>query len=198
MMRGCLLVVLLAMGAAGCALKPPLPVESDWQARHELLMQEQRWNLSGRVSVRTAADAANGSLTWVQDGRQVELGFRGPLGVGGFRLTGDDSQMLFEDSKGQQTLLDDPGNALVTQLGWGVPLASLGYWVRALPDPAMPLEQSFEPSGRLSSMHQDGWSLTYENYAMEAGFAMPGRVTVERDEVRIRLVVDDWSLGSSP
>ncbi len=47
-------------------------------------------------------------------------------------------------------------------------------------------------------MHQDGWSLTYENYAMEAAYAMPGRVTVERDEVRIRLVVDDWSLGSSP
>ena len=198
MMRGCLLLVLLAISATGCALKPPLPAESDWQARQEMLVQEQRWNLSGRVSVRTAADAVNGSLTWVQDGRHTELGFRGPLGVGGFRLTGDDRQMLFEDSKGQQLVLDDPGNALASQLGWDVPLTSLGYWVRALPDPAMQVEQTFGPSGRLSGMHQDGWSLTYENYAMEAAYAMPGRVTVERDEVRIRLVVDDWSLGSSP
>ena len=193
-----LLVALLVVGASGCVLKPPLPVESNWYARQGSLEQQRQWNLSGRVSVRTSTDAVNGSLTWLQDGRQVELGFRGPLGVGGFRLTGDDTQMLFEDSKGQQLVLDDPGNALASQLGWGVPLNSLGYWVRALPDPAMQAEQSFGPSGRLSQLHQDGWSVTYEKYALEGAFAMPGRVTVERDDVRMRLVVDSWRLGFTP
>ena len=198
MMRRFLLLALLTMGVGACAVKPPLPVESNWYARQESLEQLRQWNLSGRVSVRTSTDAVNGSLTWRQDGRQVELGFRGPLGVGGFRLTGDDSQMLFEDSKGQQLVLDDPGNALASHTGWGVPLNSLGYWVRALPDPATPVEQSFEPSGRLSQLHQDGWLVSYEKYAMEGAFAMPGRVTVERDDVRIRLVVDNWMLGSTP
>lgn len=99
MMRRFLLLALLTIGVGACAVKPPLPVESNWYARQESLEQLRQWNLSGRVSVRTSTDAVNGSLTWRQDGRQVELGFRGPLGVGGFRLTGDDSQMLFEDRK---------------------------------------------------------------------------------------------------
>ncbi|MCJ7558342.1 MAG: lipoprotein insertase outer membrane protein LolB [Gammaproteobacteria bacterium] len=197
MIRRFLLAALLATGASGCVLKPPLPVESDWNARQESLGQQRQWNLSGRLSVRTSADAVNGSLTWLQHGQQLELGFRGPLGMGGFRLTGDDRQMLFEDSKGQQFVLDDPANALASQAGWDVPLTSLGYWVRALPDPAMQVEQSFGPSGRLSQLHQDGWSVTYEEYALEGAFAMPGRVTVERDDVRIRLVVDNWRLGST-
>jgi outer membrane lipoprotein LolB len=195
--RTCLLGLFLALGATGCALRP-LPAESDWQARQEWLGALRSWDLSGRISVRTPADAVNGSLSWNQEGDYLKLGFRGPLGVGGFRLSGDDHRMLFEDSRGEQVVLDDPGSVLAVQLGWEVPLASLAYWVRALPDPGMPSEQSFEPSGRLSQLDQDGWSIHYERYVLTGPAAMPGRVTIEGNGVRIRLVVDNWGLGSTP
>ena len=188
-------LVLLILGLAGCSLQPPLPAQSDWDARQEILAGLERWDLSGRISVRTDRDAVNGSLSWVQDGDQLEMGVRGPLGVGGFRLSGDPQQMLFEDSKGEQLILDDPGAALATQLGWEVPLASLGYWIRAMPDPAMQAEQDFETSGRLQQLRQEGWSVDYERYALQGLVAMPGRVTIQRDGVRIRLVIDNWSLG---
>jgi outer membrane lipoprotein LolB len=189
--------LLLVFGVAGCALKP-LPAESNWQARQQLLSSLDSWDLSGRISVRTPDEAANGSLSWVQDGNRLQMGFRGPLGVGGFRLSGDDSQLLFEDSKGRQAVLDDPQSALAVELGWEIPLTSLGYWVRALPDPTMQAEQFFEPSGRLGRLQQDGWSVSYEKYAQNGPAAMPGRVTVERNGVRIRLVVDSWNLGGRP
>ena len=195
MTRALALLLLMILGLSGCALQPPLPDRSDWAARQEILAGLQRWDLSGRISVRTDRDAVNGSLSWVQDGDQLEMGVRGPLGVGGFRLSGDPQQMLFEDSKGEQLILDDPGAALATQLGWEVPLASLGYWIRAMPDPAMQAEQDFETSGRLQQLRQEGWSVDYERYALQGLVAMPGRVTIQRDGIRIRLVIDNWSLG---
>ena len=195
MTRALALLLLMILGLSGCALQPPLPDRSDWAARQEILAGLQRWDLSGRISVRTDQDAVNGSLSWMQDGERLEMGFRGPLGVGGFRLSGDPQQMLFEDSKGEQLVLDDPGAALATQLGWEVPLNSLGYWIRAMPDPAMQAEQDFETSGRLQQLRQEGWSVDYERYALQGLVAMPGRVTIRRDGVRIRLVIDNWSLG---
>ena len=195
MTRALALLLLMILGLSGCALQPPLPDRSDWDARKEILAGLQRWDLSGRISVRTDRDAVNGSLSWVQDGDQLEMGVRGPLGVGGFRLSGDPQQMLFEDSKGEQLVLDDPGAALATQLGWEVPLNSLGYWIRAMPDPAMQVEQDFETSGRLQQLRQEGWSVDYERYALQGLVAMPGRVTIQRDGIRIRLVIDNWSLG---
>ncbi len=196
MSRALALLLLVILGLAGCSLQPPLPAQSDWDARQETLATLERWDLSGRISVRTDKDAVNGSLSWVQDGEQLEMGFRGPLGVGGFRLSGDPQQMLFEDSKGEKLVLDEPGSALATQLGWEVPLASLGYWIRAMPDPALQAEQDFEVSGRLQQLRQDGWSVDYERYALQGLVAMPGKVTIQRDGIRIRLVVDNWSLGS--
>ncbi len=196
MSRALALLLLVILGLAGCSLQPPLPARSDWAARQETLAGLERWNLSGRISVRTDKDAVNGSLSWVQDGEQLEMGFRGPLGVGGFRLSGDPQQMLFEDSKGEKLVLDEPGSALATQLGGEVPLASLGYWIRAMPDPALQAEQDFEVSGRLQQLRQDGWSVDYERYALQGLVAMPGKVTIQRDGIRIRLVVDNWSLGS--
>ena len=64
-----------------------------------------------------------------------------------------------------------------------------------MPDPAMQAEQDFETSGRLQQLRQEGWSVDYERYALQGLVAMPGRVTIRRDGVRIRLVIDNWSLG---
>lgn len=195
MSRALVLMVVMILGLAGCAVQPPLPSQSDWAARQETLASMERWDLSGRISVRTDAEAVNGSLNWNQVGDQLEMGFRGPLGVGGFRLAGTPEQMLFEDSKGEQLVLDDPGSALATQLGWQVPLASLSYWIRAMPDPDMQADQDFETSGRLQRLRQDGWSVDYERYALQGLLAMPGRVTIQREGIRIRLVIDRWRLG---
>lgn len=196
MSRFPVLLLLVILGLGGCSVQPPLPERSDWAARGETLATMQRWDLSGRISVKTEADAVNGALSWAQDGDRLEMGFRGPLGVGGFKLSGDSRQMLFEDSRGGQVLLDDPASALATQLGWEVPLGSLAYWIRAMPDPAMRAEQDFEVSGRLQQLRQEGWSVNYERYALQGLLAMPGRVTIERQGIRIRLVIDNWDLGT--
>lgn len=196
MNRALVLILIMFLALAGCTLQPPLPERSDWAARQETLAGMQRWDLSGRISVKTEADAVNGALSWVQDGDHLEMGFRAPLGVGGFRLSGDSRQMLFEDSRGGELVLDDPATALATQLGWEVPLTSLAYWIRAMPDPAMQAEQDFEVSGRLQQLRQEGWSVNYDRYALQGLLAMPGRVTIEREGIRIRLLIDDWDLGS--
>lgn len=191
-----LLALLLWLG--GCAVQPLQRDARQWLERGQQLQQAPTWSLAGRISVRTADDALNGSLNWTQDGSRTDLSVRGPVGVGGFRLSGEASAMTYEDSRGERVLLQQPEAALSAQLGWDVPLASLAYWVRALPDPSMPVEQEFGPDGLLRTLRQLGWQVEFDRYGLSGALAMPGRVTILKQDLRIRLAVDRWQVPASP
>jgi len=191
-------VLALLLWLGGCAVQPLQRDARQWREREQLLEQARSWSLAGRISVRTADDALNGSLNWSQDGSWTDLSVRGPVGVGGFRLSGDAVAMTFEDSRGEQVLLEQPATALSAQLGWDVPLASLAYWVRALPERSMPAEQEFGPDGLLRTLRQRGWQVDFDRYRLGGTLAMPGRVTVLKQDLRIRLAVDRWQVPATP
>jgi len=188
----------LLVWLGGCAVQTLQRTPDQWLLRSQSLQSASSWEMSGRISVKTANDAMNGSLSWAQDGELTELSVRGPIGVGGFRLTGNQQQMLYQDSNGENRVIDQPERALPEQLGWDVPLGSLRYWVRALADPAMPAAEEFDDSGLLSRLEQQGWQVEFSRYGISGGLAMPGRITLLSGELRIRLAVSQWKLGIRP
>lgn len=193
-----LAAALLLLWLGGCAVQPLQRTPEQWRLRSQSLLSADSWELSGRISVKTSSDAMNGSLSWAQHGEMTELSVRGPVGVGGFRLSGDQAQMVYQDSSGESRVIDEPAQALPEQLGWDVPLQSLSYWVRALPDPGVPREEEFDDSGLLSHLEQQGWQVDFSRYANSGGLAMPGRITLQNGRLRIKLAVDRWQLGLRP
>jgi outer membrane lipoprotein LolB len=71
-------------------------------------------------------------------------------------------------------------------------LNSLRYWVQGVPDPASPSTETADPQGYLGSLVQSDWTVTYGAYMQTADGALPQKVTVERGNVRVRLVLDAW------
>ena len=85
--------------------------------------------------------------------------------------------------------------ALAERLGFDPPIASLRYWVLGVPDPAQPASESLDPAQqRLTALTQDGWHVDYQSYMSANGEPLPARLTLLRDAVRVRLLVDDWQL----
>jgi outer membrane biogenesis lipoprotein LolB len=66
--------------------------------------------------------------------------------------------------------------------------------VLGVPDPAQPANESLDPAQqRLSALTQGGWRVEYQSYEVAGGGeALPARMTLQRDTVRVRLLVDDW------
>ena len=84
---------------------------------------------------------------------------------------------------------------LAARLGFDVPIASLRYWVLGVPDPAQPAEETLdEAQQRLATLVQDGWHIDYTDYTSAAGASLPARITLQREAVRVRLLVEDWQL----
>jgi outer membrane lipoprotein LolB len=47
---------------------------------------------------------------------------------------------------------------------------------------------------RLTALTQAGWHVGYASYVSSVGETLPARLTLQRADVRVRVLVDDWQL----
>jgi outer membrane lipoprotein LolB len=181
---------------AGCRTSPPtLPPSASWELRRPQLQAREHFQLKGRVAVAAGDEGFNANLRWTQDGERSQLTLEGPLGVGGARLTASGNDLTLVTSRGEVVDSAAAHAALAERLGFDPPLASLRYWVLGVPDPAQPATESLDPAQqRLKALTQDGWHVDYQSYTSANGEPLPARLTMQRDTVRVRLLVDDWQL----
>lgn len=192
-------LVLAVLG--GCATRPPtVPLESiddHWTLRQESLQQLTRWQFSGRVSVVVPDQGWHAALDWIQQDNQYEIELAGPMGQGRLVIDGGPDGVRARGTDGTVVVASSAEALIVERMGWGLPVAGLRYWVRGIPDPASPVESmSLDSLGRLESLQQNGWRIRYPGYAEGVGIDLPRKLRLEREQVEVRLVIDEWSAGS--
>lgn len=180
---------------AGCkslpVAPPPAPSES-WEVRRAALQARNNFDLNGRIAVAAAQDGFNAKLRWEQKGPLSQVALDGPLGVGGVRITSNGGSLSVVNSRGQQLDSEAARREIEARLGFEPPIASLRYWVLGVPDPSSPAEEHLDETKRLASLSQNGWQIDYGGYTEVDGQALPSKVTLRRENVRVRLVVDGW------
>ncbi|RJS94433.1 lipoprotein insertase outer membrane protein LolB [Salinisphaera sp. Q1T1-3] len=191
---------------AGCAVihKPAeqqagIADGSAWQAHRAALADFSSWSLQGRVATGQLL-GWTGNLSWRERGPRFDVRLAGPLGAGGMRAQGTLDQVTIDTDDGKHFVTRDPDALVERTLGWSFPLAPLRYWARGLPAPGAYDRISVGENGRLQSITQDGWTVSYLDYTRPAGAPaeLPRRVVLDNGDTRIRLVVDRWfDLGSS-
>ncbi len=188
------LLVLLAL--AGCRTLPPATaVSGPWDVRRPSLQALQHFTVKGRVAVATGSTGFNANLRWTQDADTAHLTLEGPLGVGAVQVISTGATLEVINSHGEHIGNDQARAELRARLGFDVPLASLRYWILGVPAPVSPAQEVLDQAQqRLESLNQDGWHVSYGAYADAHGQTLPARITLERETVRVRLVVDDWQL----
>jgi outer membrane lipoprotein LolB len=186
-------LALLAL-LAGCRTTPVTPPPAAaWQLRRMQLQERGHFQFTGRVAVAAGDQGFNAQLRWLQDGARSQVGLAGPLGAGGVEVTSDGSTLEVVAANGARMQSDAARAELTTRLGFDPPIASLRYWLLGVPDPAAPATETVdEAQQRLSSLEQDGWHIDYSGYVAVGGEWRPSRLTLQRADVRVRLLIEDW------
>lgn len=197
MLRKLLWATLVVM-LASCRTVPvhheALPASAQsWEARRPQLQARDQFELKGRVAVATGSDGFNARLRWTQSGKQTHMSLDGPLGAGGVQVTSDGSGVSIVTSRGDRLDNDAARAELTNRLGFDPPIDSLRYWVLGVPEPGHPAQETLDPQQRLAALEQDGWQVLYTDYMSVGGEWLPSKLTLQRQGIRVRLVVDGWN-----
>lgn len=196
-LAGLALAVALVVALAGCQTVPVSPAPSvSWSVRRPELQDLGRFGLNGRVAVAVGNQGFNAGLRWTQSAAVTHLTLTGPLGAGGVEVTADGTDLSVVTSNGKRL-----GNAaaraqLEEKLGFEPPLASLRYWVLGVPDPdpSAPASVQLDSQQRATQLTQGGWQIEYTAYMPVGAEWLPRLLTLRRQDVRVRMVVDGWQL----
>ena len=190
---------LLGLMLTGCTVIPvPAPdttAEQNWQRRSQNLASLLNWELTGRLAIKTDEKAMSGTLHWKQQTENYSIRLIGPFGKGTVNLTGDQARVVLTTSKGDSYYASSPDQIIYQELGLKLPLSKLHYWVLGRPAPgAAPDHISYDPKGRITTLQQDDWQVSYRSYHSQYHPALPKKIFINNHKLSVRLVIDQWSL----
>lgn len=197
------ILFLSALLLTACTAPAPRPADAEleqrWAAHSRLLQQISSWELRARFAVRTEAQGGQATLVWQRTPEQQRIALQGPLGRGMVRVTQDAQGARLLDAEQREFSAANAEALLWQYTGWRLPVSHLEWWVRGLPVPELVSSQTLDASGRLQTLHQQGWDLTYSGYTPVAGITLPGHITLVRaasvrePAMEVRFVIERWT-----
>ena len=155
------------------------------------------FRVAGRVSVRDSKQSFSGGVRWNHTDVGDEILLLSPLGQTVAQIQRNPEGVQLTTSEQKISRAADVENLTEQVLGWRLPLMGLQYWVRGDHSPATSAVVDKDGEGRVIAIRQDGWEITYSSFfPLEPAYltqaTRPRVLALQRGELEIRLVVDNW------
>lgn len=196
------LIFLLAVISLTACTTPPThkPVadpDKKWEQRKSELSEINDWVLNGRVAIVNGDESWHLSMDWQRHGDKYILDLSGPFGAGHAQLTATADGVILVDSDKNFFYADSPDRLLREVTGVRMPVQSLLYWMRGIPNwNTAKQKESIDEFGRLQQLQQDGWRVRFKRYVDVDAFEMPQKVFIDGHDLKVKLFVDEWDLKS--
>ena len=197
-MRAALTIAASLLLLAGCStLKPResrAPAAQTWEQRLPALQAITQFQLDGRLAATSGNEGFSAGVRWRQDHDSATLDLSAPLGFGAAHVEQNAAGLTVTSSRGVTLEGAAASEELAATLGFEPPLRSLRYWVLGASDPDFASQETIDDQQRLAHLEQDGWQVDYAQYTQVAGQWLPQQLTVARQSLRLKLVVNAWRL----
>lgn len=193
------LIVLLASALcfSGCAHRTPTPPpqgsQVPWLEQVRLATQLTDWQLQGKIGVKSGREGGSAFVNWLQMADSFHITLSGPLGQGATIISGNDQGARLESARNGTHIAESAEQLLFDHTGWYIPLSHLLHWIKGLPDPALPHQETRTPEGLIESLIQGPWTLRFDRYAqLENGPYLPHRLRIDSQAWSVTLLVRRW------
>ena len=193
--------ILVAISLAACSTPPPHKPVADpakkWEQRKSELSEINDWVLNGRVAIINGQESWHLSMDWQHHDDKYILDLSGPFGAGHAQLTGTPDGVVLVDSDEQIFFADSPERLLQEVTGLQMPVKSLLFWMRGLPNWNIDKDkQKIDEFGRLQYIRQDNWTVRFKRYVEVAQNELPQKIFISGHDLKIKIFVDEWNLKS--
>lgn len=180
----------------GCAIQPPIRPNVDvavHSAHLKQLAKIQSFQLQGRLAVNADGKGYSGSMRWQHQTSADTIDVFTPLGSKIAHIEKTDAQVTLTNAKGERVSAQDAESLTEKTLGWRLPLKGLSDWALGRPTEAPITQQQWDASGKLTLLEQQGWKIEFQEYQDQMGAPLPQKITLRRDNILLKLVVEQWN-----
>ncbi|MGA2654768.1 MAG: lipoprotein insertase outer membrane protein LolB [Gammaproteobacteria bacterium] len=192
-MRNHIIILFLTLLLTACVkhqATPELPFE---MADPETI---EHWEIKGKFSVKQPDEAVSAGLLWKQSSPdRYDIALTGPLGQGNVLLSGYPDKVVFQDAHGDKETAYNAELLLYHHTGWSMPIESMYYWVRGLPDPHYKYEYILDDQGLYARLRQHGWTIIYNSYQQVDDYRLPRKMTLNYTDTHITLFFRTWQIN---
>jgi len=156
------------------------------------------FDLLGRVFVGYEGPAYSSNLRWQHEAGRDEIWLMTPLGQTLAHIVSSSYDATLTAADQKEYHATSVESLTRSALGWELPVTPLRYWVRGeVAAGAAPTAMERTPEGRLASLTQDGWQITFTYGASSEQPGLPRRLELTNGSQQIRLVIDRWQNGAT-
>lgn len=182
------LLALIALLSA-CAAQPPRPAQ-----RVATPLEAEQFELNARINLRVVDEVFPGRVRWRHDPARDELAFSSPIGTSVARMRQGPEGAWLVTADGERHEAENLRTLAADVLDWDLPLDALPFWVRGLEWPGAPAQAERDDSGRLRTLVQAGWKVSYLAWDGAGVEGLPSRLDVAGERLRMRLAIERWTL----
>lgn len=152
------------------------------------------FEINGRLGIRFQDQSEQAQLYWRHGDKGDWLSLEGPLGqtVATLSSNADKTVLITTDRTWEAA---DPEALTEEALGWRLPLGGLSQWITGTPDTRRTYEWQTTGQPDQRTLRQDGWEIRYSTYFTDTPQHLPRKLELIRDELHLKLVVDQWTTG---
>jgi len=182
-----------------CAVLPKTPTQppATSAAVHQQHLAKlnaiKSFSLKGRLGVVTQKQGFSGSINWQHSAQNDNIDVFSPLGGQIANIKKSDNGVTLTQQDGRSITAQSAESLTETTLGFKLPLTGLSDWALGKPTSSKVDASTWDAQGRLLTLKQDGWDISYENYADNNGVALPNKVVLKSEQLNLKLIVENWS-----
>ncbi len=191
-----LLILALFLGACATISAPPsqLPTTSSINQKHlATLANIKTFSLKGRLGVVTNPRGFSGGIDWQHQLTGDNIEVFSPVGGKVANIAKNANGVTLTTQEGRSIKAQNTESLTEMTLGFRLPLAGLSDWAIGRPTASKIEASSWDETGRLTTLKQDGWDISYENYAETNGVFLPNKIVLKSEKVNLKLLVENWT-----
>jgi outer membrane lipoprotein LolB len=182
---------------SGCAtITPPStpPTNASANQKHlASLANIKAFSLKGRLGVVTNPRGFSGGIEWQHEAINDNIDIFSPVGGKVANIAKNPGGVTLTSQNGHTIKANDAESLTETTLGWRLPLSGLSDWAIGRPTTSKIEASSWDEQGRLLTLKQDGWDISYENYTENNSTFLPSKVVLKSEKVNLKLLVENWA-----
>lgn len=197
--------LLFVLMLSGCSIfsepDPELPPEGinlTWETHQQTISTLSTWSITAKLAIFLENERETANLYWQQNQDDYNIELTSFIGTRILSIKKNIHGVEIINNDGN-TFTGNNAERLIQEIspGLNLPISALQQWIKGNPvNASYTLNEQQRVSTLLGeNLDRGAWQIKYQQYQYFSGIALPRRLDLKRDALRLKIAINQWQIN---